>query len=99
MKMIIAVVQNVDAPAVIRQMARGGFGVTKLASTGGFLRDGNSTLLIGTEDEKVDAALEIIKAECAGRKQVIPNVSHMAGVNESPFEDKLGGASIFVMDI
>ncbi len=41
---------------------------TKLSSTGGFLKAGNTTLLIGVEDEKVDEVIKIIEEECISKK-------------------------------
>lgn len=54
MKLIIAIVQDEHANKVIKELTDNKFRVTKLASTGGFLRSGNTTLLIGSEDDKVD---------------------------------------------
>ncbi len=65
MKLLIAVVQTADSNAVADAMIERGFRVTKLASTGGFLRRGSTTLLLGVEDDQVDEALEIIRAECS----------------------------------
>ncbi len=42
---------------------------TKLASTGGFLKTGNTTIFVGTEKEKLEEVLEIIKKECKTNKQ------------------------------
>jgi uncharacterized protein YaaQ len=65
MKLIIAIVKDIDNDSVSSALTHAGFGVTFIASTGGFLRRGNSTLLIGLEDEKVDQALEIIRKTCS----------------------------------
>ncbi len=64
MKMIIAILRDVDSDPVSHSLTSASYRVTVIASTGGFLRRGNTTLLIGTEDEKVDKALEIIKQSC-----------------------------------
>ncbi|MDT8898769.1 MAG: cyclic-di-AMP receptor [Thermanaerothrix sp.] len=61
MKMIIAIVRDVDNDPVSRALTTAGFGVTCIASTGGFLRRGKSTLLVGVEAERVEAALEVIR--------------------------------------
>ncbi|HFC08765.1 MAG TPA: hypothetical protein ENJ54_02745 [Chloroflexi bacterium] len=65
MKMLIAVVQTADSNAVSQALIERGFRVTKLASTGGFLRRGSTTLLLGVEDEQVDEVVEIIRGECS----------------------------------
>ena len=49
MKLIIAIVQDEDASRLVSSLMNEGFGVTKLATTGGFLRAGNTTLLVGVE--------------------------------------------------
>lgn len=64
MKMIIAILRDVDNDPVSHALTAANYRVTVVASTGGFLRRGNTTLLIGTEDENVDSALSIIRASC-----------------------------------
>ena len=54
MKLIIAIVQDEDAPGLIEDLTEEEYRVTKLASTGGFLKSGNTTLLRGVEDEQVE---------------------------------------------
>ena len=60
MKLIIAIVQDEDASRLIGHLMNDGFSVTKLATTGGFLRAGNTTLLVGVEDEKLMLAARAI---------------------------------------
>lgn len=60
-KLIIAVVQNEDADAVVDALLEDDFRATRLASTGGFLRRGNTTLMIGADEEQVDQVLGLIK--------------------------------------
>ncbi len=64
MKLIIAIIKDEDNDAVSRALTKEKFRVTLTASTGGFLRSGRSTLLIGVEDDQVDSALEIIRENC-----------------------------------
>ena len=64
MKLIIAIIKDQDNDTVSRALTRKGFRVTLTASTGGFLRSGRSTLLIGVEDEEVEGALELIRSNC-----------------------------------
>jgi uncharacterized protein YaaQ len=64
MKMIIAILRDVDNDPVSHGLTSANFRVTTLASTGGFLRRGQTTLLIGTDDDQVDSAVSIIKASC-----------------------------------
>ena len=64
MKLIIAIIKDEDNDSVSRALTKKNFRVTFIASTGGFLRSGRSTLLIGVEDEQVDTALEVIRDSC-----------------------------------
>ena len=65
MKLMFAVIRDKDATMAIDALAESHIGVTKLASTGGFLRDGNTTLMIGAEDRQVDDILTILRQNCA----------------------------------
>lgn len=65
MKLIIAIVQDSDSSHVSKALTEVGFRVTLIASTGGFLRSGNSTLLVGIPEDDVDKAIQIIAASCA----------------------------------
>ena len=75
MKLIIAIVQDEDSSRLISSLMNEGFGVTKLATTGGFLRSGNTTLLVGVDDSKFDAAMGVIEKICKSRKQIAPSPS------------------------
>ena len=66
MKLILAIVSNDDSGAVSSALTRGGFSVTKLATTGGFLMAGNTTFISGVEDEKVDEVIGIIAKHSRG---------------------------------
>ena len=101
MKMIITILNADDAPSVIHSLMKNGFSITKLATTGGFLRTGNVTVLIGVEDDKVDTAIGIIKDNSHSRKQMIapsaePGLSFYPTM---PIEVIVGGATIFVLNV
>ena len=101
MKLIIAIVQDEDASRLISQLMNDGFGVTKLATTGGFLRAGNTTLLVG--DDRFQAAMDVIEKVCKSRKQIAPSPASMVGMPGSytpyPIEVVVGGATIFVLTV
>lgn len=103
MKLVISIVQDDDASNVVAKLTKEGFRVTKLATTGGFLRAGNTTLLVGVDEEKVDKVISIIKNLCESRKQVITSTSPVAGTTgvyvPYPIEVSVGGATIFVVDV
>ena len=62
MKLLVVIVNDVDAEGVLRRLVEAGYRATRISSTGGFLRRGNTTLLMGMEENKVDGALDIIRA-------------------------------------
>lgn len=62
MKLLIVIIHDEDAEGVLKALTEKDFRVTHVASTGGFLRRGSSTLMIGTEAERVDEALGIVRA-------------------------------------
>lgn len=102
MKLIIAIVRDDDGTQVMRALTRAGNTVTKMSTTGGFLKAGNTTLLIGTQDENVESITNIIKSKCAQRKKIITSTTSLTGVSDyvsSPIEVDVGGATIFVLDV
>ena len=103
MKLIIAIVQDEDSSRLVSKLMNEGFGVTKLATTGGFLRAGNTTLLVGVDDDKFDAAMAVIEKVCKSRKQIATAPTSMSGVNgvysPYPIEVQVGGATVFVLSV
>ena len=61
MKLIIAIVRDIDKEPVSNSLLEANFRVTQVSSTGGWLRRGSSTLMIGVDDEKLDGALQVIR--------------------------------------
>lgn len=101
MKLLIAVINSDDSHIVLNEITKTGFYATKLSTTGGFLRAGNLTLLMGVEDDKVDEVLEILKANCRKREETTPIVpTYSTGmVNAIPVKITVGGATVFVLDV
>ncbi len=64
MKLMLAILNDADAETALRQLIEAQFRVTRLASTGGFLRQGNTTFLMGMEAERIDAALDVLRRAC-----------------------------------
>jgi uncharacterized protein YaaQ len=69
MKLIIAIIHDEDNDRVSRMLTGENFRVTMIASTGGFLRSGRSTLLIGLEDERLERALQLLRENCVTDKE------------------------------
>lgn len=101
MKLILAIVSNDDAPAVSTALTKNNFYITRLATTGGFLRAGNTTIIVGTEDENVERVIELIGSEAKRRTEIVPSTaSYDIGRYASfPVEVQIGGATIFVLDV
>ena len=103
MKFIMAIVQDEDAIKLIDKLSEHRFMVTKMASTGGFLRTGNTTLICGVEDERVEQLVELVEKTCKSRKQITSvNASHLSTADNYvpyPVEVAVGGATIFVLDV
>lgn len=100
MKLILAIINNDDSALVSTNLTREGYSVTKLATTGGFLMSGNTTFLIGTDDDKVEKVIEIISKFSKKRSQMVPTSSYGVGNYTSfPVEVSVGGATVFVLNI
>ncbi len=103
MKLIIAIVQDKDAGKLVMELSKRNFRTTKLASTGGFLGGGNTTLLIGVEESKISEVTDIIKETCHSRKKVTTPVIPIGVAGDSyiplPTEVNIGGATMFVVDV
>ena len=101
MKLVLAIVSNDDSAVVSAALTREGFSVTKLATTGGFLMAGNTTFLVGVDDEKVDAVIDLIIKQSKRRTQMVPTTSSFdVGMYSTfPVEVTVGGATIFVLNV
>lgn len=101
MKLILSIVSSDDSSVVSSALTKAGFSVTKLATTGGFLMSGNTTFIIGTDDERVEEVIEVIGRHSKKRKQMVPSsASYGVGMYTSfPVEVTVGGATIFVLDV
>ncbi len=80
-----------------------GLSATKIASSGGFLRRGSATVLSGVEDNEVEGVIEMARQECRARKEMVPvqnlPVLGEIGASSQPVEVRVGGATVFVMDV
>ena len=101
MKQIIAIINYDDANAVTRNLARNGFSSTRLSTTGGFLLASNVTLLIGVEEDQVQAVIDVIHKHSHSRKQMVPAINEMSHsfMPVMPVEVTVGGATVFVVDV
>ena len=61
MKLVLAIVRDTEAEMLVRRLIQGSFRVTRIASSGGFLRRGSVTLVIGVEAEQVQAVIDTLR--------------------------------------
>ena len=105
MKLVLAIVQDDDAIDLIEELTDKDYRVTKLATTGGFLKSGNTTLMIGVEEKEVKNLINVIEDICKRRKEMVPtSTPNTIGTNSGmyvpyPIEVEVGGATIFVLDV
>src|SRR5690625_893134 len=99
----MAVIQDKDSNRLLQALIKANLRATKLASTGGFLKEGNTTFLIGVEDDEIDELLEIIKENCKSREQLVAPMSPLGGSADAyspyPVEIEVGGATVFVLPV
>lgn len=102
MKLLIAIIQDQDTAKLTQQLVEHGYRSTKLSSTGGFLKSGNTTLLIGVEEQQVEEVLAIIKETCPTRSQLVMPVTAaeaLGGYTPMPVSVQVGGAVVFVLNV
>lgn len=101
MKLVTAIVNKEDSKAVCNKLLKAKFYVTRLATTGGFLMAGNMTLMIGTEDERVDECIACISKCCKQRTEIVPGTASLGVGLEStmPIQVTVGGATVFVTNV
>lgn len=99
MKLIFAIVGSDDSSAVQTALTRAGHTVTKLSSSGGFMKVGNTTFMICTEDRKVEEVINIIKVYCSKRTCSVADTSPYSTTYNSPIQISDGGATVFITDV
>lgn len=102
MKLVIAIIQDEDSENLIKTLNENNFKVTKISSTGGFLKSGNVTILSGIDDEDKDKFMKILEKNSKTRevKRTIQpiNIPGQAMI-PVPISVKVGGATIFVVEV
>ena len=97
------IVGRPDADRLIERLVTRGLSATKISSSGGFLRRGSATILSGVEDHDVQTVIDLTREECRARREVVPVQSlpllGEAAAATEPIEVRLGGATVFVLNI
>src|SRR5436309_16034915 len=100
MKLVTAIVHNEDAATLVDALLEREFRATRLHSSGGFLKQGHATILVGVEDDQVDTVLEVISANCHSRRQFVHPMPPIMEPGELymayPVEVEVGGATVLV---
>lgn len=102
MKLIMAIVGSDDSREVLERLTKAGFRATVISTTGGFLREGNTTIFLGTEDSRVAQAVEVLRQVCRRRTQWVSPLPTLEGPGlemAEPIEISVGGAVVFVMNV
>lgn len=103
MKLVMSIVHSDDAERLLEALTGESYGATIIGTTGGFLRQGNTTILVGTEDDKVDDALQIIRDNCHTQDRLVSTLPPVMDPGEMlvpvPVEVQVGGATVFVLDV
>ena len=102
MKLVIGIVNSDDAGDLLAEITQASFQATKLSTSGGFLKMGNATILVGVEDEKVDEVIGIFKNCCSRRTQMVSTTPPFMGegfLSATPVEVTIGGATLFIIDV
>ena len=103
MKLIMSIVNSDDAKGLLDTLSRRGHRATMISTTGGFLREGNATIFVGADDERVDEILALIRESCHTRTQYINPLPPVMEPGElympTPVEVEVGGATVFIMDV
>ena len=101
MKLVFAIVNDDDAGNVLAVLNKAGFSATKVASTGGYLKAGNTTFISGVEDDQVDQVLQLIGSNARKRTQIIHDTTSVGNFSTMamPLEITVGGATVFVLNV
>jgi uncharacterized protein YaaQ len=103
MKLVVSIVNSDDSHDLTEALKEAGFQSTTISTTGGFLREGNATMIIGVSDEKVGVVLNIIRENCHRRTQFVNPLPPVMEPGElympTPVEVEVGGAIVFVVNV
>ena len=102
MKLMMAIVSSDDSREVPNRLTKAGFRATVISTTGGFLREGNTTMFLGTDDQKVTQAVDILRQTCRRRTQWVSPLPTLEGPGlemSEPIEVSVGGAVAFIMNV
>jgi uncharacterized protein YaaQ len=102
-KLVVAIVHNEDAGALVDALLEHEYRATRLHSSGGFLKQSNATIILGVEDDQIGSVLGIVRETCHARTQVVNPMPPIMEPGEFfmpyPLEVEVGGATVFVLPV
>ena len=103
MKLVVAIVSKDDAEKTVSALTKAEFRATRIDSVGGFLKEKNSTILVGVDAKKVKDVITTIGQRAKSHKETLAPTPTMSGAGEfvmaDPVEVTVGGATVFVVDV
>jgi uncharacterized protein YaaQ len=103
MKLVVAIIAKDDAEKTIEALTKDGHRATRIDSTGGFLKEKNSTILIGVKPAEVKKVLKVLGSNAKSHKEQLTPTPTMGGPGDffmaDPVEVEVGGATVFVLDV
>ena len=103
MKLVVAIVSKEDAEKAVSALTKAEFRATRIDSVGGFLKEKNSTILVGVEAAKVKNVLKILGEAAKSHSETLAPTPTMSGAGEfvmaDPVDVSVGGATVFVLDV
>jgi uncharacterized protein YaaQ len=102
-KLVVAIVHNEDAGALVDALLEREYRTTRLQSSGGFLKQSNATVMLGVDDDKVEEVVSIVRENCTARTQIVNPMPPIMEPGEFfmpyPLEVEVGGATVFVLPV
>ncbi len=102
-KLVVAIVHNEDAGALVDALLDRDYRATRLHSSGGFLKQSNATVILGVDDDRVEAVMDVVRETCTARTQIVNPMPPIMEPGEFfmpyPLEVEVGGATVFVLPV
>jgi uncharacterized protein YaaQ len=103
MKLVVAIVHNEDAGTLVDALLEREHRATRLHSSGGFLKQSNTTVIVGADEAQVDEVIAIVRDNCHARTQIVNPMPPIMEPGEFfmpyPLEVEVGGATVFVLPV
>jgi uncharacterized protein YaaQ len=102
-KLVVSIVHNEDAGALVDALLEREYRATRLHSSGGFLKQSNATVILGVDDDRIEDVMAVIRETCTARTQIVNPMPPIMEPGEFfmpyPLEVEVGGATVFVLPV